>query len=32
MLVLEVVEDLQGKVVVVRGVSGWSGVEGDEGG
>lgn len=32
MLVLEVVEDLEGKVVVVRGVSGGRGVGGDEGG
>lgn len=32
MLILEVVEDLEGEVVVVRGVSGWRGVGGDEGG
>lgn len=30
MLMLEVVEDLEGNVVVVRRVSGWSGVRGDE--
>ncbi len=32
MLMLEVVEDLEGEVVVVRGVSGLRGVGGDEGG
>ena len=32
MLMLEVVEDLEGEVVVVRGVSGWRVVGGDEGG
>lgn len=32
MLILEVVEDLEGEVVVVRGVRGWRGVGGDEGG
>ncbi len=32
MLMLEVVEDLEGEVVVVRGVTGWRGVGGDEGG
>ena len=29
---LEVVEDLESEVVVVRGVGGWRGVGGDEGG
>lgn len=32
MLILQVVEDLEGEVVVVRGVGGWRGVGGDEGG
>lgn len=32
MLMLEIVEDLEGKAVVVGGVGGWRGVGGDEGG
>ena len=32
MLILEVVQNLQGQVVVVRGVSRWRAVGGDEGG
>lgn len=32
MLILKIVEDLESEVVMVRGVSGWRGVGGDEGG
>ena len=32
MLILQVMEDLEGKVVVMRRVTRWRGVRGDEGG